>query len=255
MSSLSVTMSLPLDVALQPARSRPSDAVKSLVPHVRVVASGLENSYVITTSPGIMINSMDFSESLAAEIETALNGHPALMLITHGDDTADHQQWKQRFPGLRRIIHEADVRTEREWPGVDTRDVEVKLSAADFTFPADDRLGRCELAPGVHVLSTPGHTRGSLCVLAEEVATGGATCVFTGDHMTARPELGRIDGYAQFGQDVVAQADSMAKLAREEFTLLAPGHLAQVHFANAHECSTEIGRAAAQFADDPFGRG
>lgn len=259
-SSVPVMASVPFDFALDPKKQTVSTstiAISSLTPLVSVLGdpNAFELSYLIRSSPSVMINSVDFSEDLAVNIEAALDGmHPAYMVITHGHDTKDHDRWKARFPNLERVIHEADVSTGAEWPGVDTQDIETKLAASAFQSPSEGRLGRWTLAPGIHVLSTPGHTPGSVCVLAEESATGGQRVLFSGDHLTARPDMGRLDGSARFGKDIVTQAKTIRELASETFTVLAPGHGPRVHFDSPDACSREMTRAGHEFAEDPYRR-
>ena len=57
-----------------------------------------------------------YSSRLADRIE-ALGGL-RWMLLTHMDDVADHEAWAERFPGVERVMHAADVRGAERWPYV-----------------------------------------------------------------------------------------------------------------------------------------
>lgn len=183
-----------------------------------------------------MVDSPRFNSRLASSIE-AVCQEPRFMLLTHVDDVADHAQWKQRWPGLVRVMHEADVRgpvrptrelalcmradepkrtcgLQDQWPYTDLRDVEMKLEGQ----------GPWELAPGLMAVHTPGHSRGSVCFLASAQLCGGQAVLFTGDHLAFNARLDRLDGFGRYGWDLALQAQSMRKLADLSFTWILPGH-------------------------------
>ena len=111
------------------------------------------------------------------QVERLCGGAPDLMLLTHMDDVADHNEWKARWPSMTRVMHAADIHGPDHWPHVDMRSVELQISA-DAT-----------LAPGVEAISTPGHSRGSLCFLVGDN-------LFTGDHLAY---VHRADGSRRRG--------------------------------------------------------
>jgi glyoxylase-like metal-dependent hydrolase (beta-lactamase superfamily II)/ferredoxin len=151
----------------------------------------------------VLVDSPRYSAVLADRIE-ALGG-VRWMFLTHRDDVADHERWAGRF-SAERVLHEGDVTDG-------TRAVERKLSG-------DDPV---ELAPGLLVIPTPGHTRGSACLLAE----GGY--LFTGDHLNwspARAALSASRSTCWYDWDL--QVRSLERLCAYEFAWVLPGHGAPV---------------------------
>jgi glyoxylase-like metal-dependent hydrolase (beta-lactamase superfamily II) len=142
-----------------------------------------------------------------------------MMVLTHQDDVADHQAWHDRF-GCERVIHRADVSAE-------TRSCERIVE------------GDVELAPDLHVIGVPGHTRGSIALLHGDV-------LFTGDHLWANDAE---DGLA-CGRDVCwyswpEQRRSVAKLAEVAFRHVLPGHGRPFQTASIEAMRAEIMRLAA----------
>lgn len=56
----------------------------------------------------VMIDAPRYSAQLADTIEEECGGI-SMLILTHKDDVADHQKWKDRFPDMERIIHRTDV--------------------------------------------------------------------------------------------------------------------------------------------------
>jgi glyoxylase-like metal-dependent hydrolase (beta-lactamase superfamily II) len=132
------------------------------------------------------------------------------MFLTHCDDVADHARFAKHF-GCSRVIHRDDV-------DQGTRDVEVIVEGGDAH----------ELDDGALVIPTPGHTRGSSCLLFER------RYLFTGDHLAFSPARGHL--YAFRGAcwfDWRTQIDSMRRLGRHDFEWVLPGHGRRAHFPAA----------------------
>ena len=110
----------------------------------------------------VMVDSPRYNSRLARRIEAEYGGVD-LMLLTHMDDVADHNRWKERFPSMTRVMHTLDVRGPECWPGIDMRAVETQLEGN----------GPWELAPGLTAVHTPGHSRGHLCFQLDGAHTGG----------------------------------------------------------------------------------
>ncbi|KAJ8600212.1 hypothetical protein CTAYLR_001921 [Chrysophaeum taylorii] len=187
----------------------------------------------------IMIDSPRFNSKFANRIEREF-GAPEFLLLTHIDDVADHAKWKERFPEMKRVIHEAEVRGPDKWPYIETRDVEIQLSDEDS-----------DIAPGVSAIHVPGHSRGHLAFLVE---TDGDNVLFTGDHLALSARLGRLDGFARYGWDVGKQADSIAKLKDLDFLHILPGHGRRISFSSADKRRAAVEEAARLFREDPYGR-
>jgi glyoxylase-like metal-dependent hydrolase (beta-lactamase superfamily II)/ferredoxin len=160
-------------------------------------------SYLIVRDGGnVMVDVPRYNGPLAKRIE-ALGG-VRTMFFTHRDDVADHVRWAERF-GAERILHAYD-RSRR------TKDVERFIEGED----------EVELAPDLRIVPTPGHTRGSMCLLFDGVA-------FTGDHLAYRPAEGRVVAFRRTcWYDWSVQIASMKRLARHSFEWILPGHGAPV---------------------------
>ena len=91
----------------------------------------------------VLVDVPKFSQSAIRAIQSLLveegesleggegnNGHrpgPDYMFLTHVDDTAQHDQWRDYFPTMKRIFHAGDL-GDQNWVGDDTlEDVEILL--------------------------------------------------------------------------------------------------------------------------------
>ncbi len=162
-------------------------------------------SYLITRDAGnVMVDVPRFNGPLADRIEGL--GGVRTMFLTHRDDVADHARWAQRF-GAERVLH-VDDRSAK------TRAVERFIEGTD----------EVALAPDLTVVPTPGHTRGSMCLLSGAVA-------FTGDHLAYRRASGRVVAFrGACWYDWETQIESMKRLAQHSFEWILPGHGAPCHF-------------------------
>lgn len=163
-------------------------------------------SYLIVRHGGnILVDSPRFAGPLVRRIE-ALGGVQT-MFLTHKDDVADHQRFRDHF-GCQRILHAADVTRA-------TDNIEIRI---DGTDPV-------EIDDEVTLIPVPGHTRGSTCLLFRN------TYLFSGDHVAWSPVLGHI--YAFRGacwHDWRALTRSMDSLSRYRFEWILPGHGWRCHF-------------------------
>lgn len=157
-------------------------------------------SYLVVRPGGnLLVDSPRFSTVLARRI--AALGGVARMFLTHRDDVADHARFAERF-GCRRSMHRADA-------GGATRDVEDWLDGEDPV----------ELAPGVVAIPTPGHTRGSACLLVDE------TWLFTGDHLEWDPVGQAVAARREVcWYDWQRQTASVERLLDFRFEWVLPGH-------------------------------
>lgn len=166
-------------------------------------------SYLIARDDGnVLVDSPRFNRGLADAIDRL--GGISTMFLTHRDDVADHEKWAEVF-GAERIIHADDQSRS-------TKNIERLIHGSD---PA-------QIAPDLTILPTPGHTRGSACLLYD------GRFLFSGDHVAYN--LNREAVYAFRGAcwyDWETQIQSMRRLTRYTFEWILPGHGAPCHFDRA----------------------
>ena len=162
-------------------------------------------SYFIQREEGnILVDSPRFSPPLVKQIE-AMGGIKYLYL-THKDDVADHQKWRQHFD-CQRILHQADITSG-------TQDVEIKISGREVI----------ELAPDLQIIPVSGHTRGHTVLLCDR------KFLFTGDHLAWSPYLNHLYAFRRYcWYSWSEQIDSMQKLAEYSFEWVLPGHGRRYH--------------------------
>ena len=137
------------------------------------------------------------------------------MFLTHRDDVADHEKFREHF-GCERIIHAGDAR------GIE---VEKKIEGSDPV----------KLGPDLTVIPVPGHTRGSAALLFRRT-------LFSGDHLWWSRNRGRLTA----SRDVCwyswpEQVRSVRRLADHEFEWVLPGHGERAWFP-AQEMRAQLGR-------------
>jgi glyoxylase-like metal-dependent hydrolase (beta-lactamase superfamily II)/ferredoxin len=175
------------------------------------------SSWLVRRPDGnVLIDSPRWAAALADRIE-ALGG-VRTMVLTHRDDVADHEAWRERF-GCERVIHRADVSGE-------TRGCERIVD------------GETRLAPDLLVIPVPGHTRGSIALLSGEV-------LFSGDHVWATDDQQGLE----CGRDVCwyswpEQRRSIEKLAAYDFVWVLPGHGRRFRAPSAAAMREELRRLA-----------
>lgn len=156
------------------------------------------SSYFIRRPGGnVLVDSPRAAGPLLERIE-ALGG-VRYMFLTHRDDVADHAKWAAKF-GCERIIMASDARG---------MEAETKLKG-DAPY---------EIAPGLTVYPTPGHTRGSACLHYND------KFLFTGDHMAWSKRLGHLYAFRSacwYDWDEVVK--SLHRLEPLEFQWVLPGH-------------------------------
>jgi glyoxylase-like metal-dependent hydrolase (beta-lactamase superfamily II)/ferredoxin len=161
--------------------------------------------YLIVRPQGnILIDSPRFAATLVKRLE-ALGGVKTLFL-THGDDVADHQKFRDHF-GCERILHADDLRAS-------TRNIEMKLEG-ESPLRLDDEI---------LLIPTPGHTKGSVCLLYRE------KFLFTGDHLAWDDEENHLEAFRRAcWYDWKVQQQSMLRLLDCRFEWVLPGHGRRVH--------------------------
>jgi glyoxylase-like metal-dependent hydrolase (beta-lactamase superfamily II) len=154
----------------------------------------------------LLIDSPRFATQLVKRIESL--GGVRQMLLTHRDDVADHQLFRNKF-GCERVMHAED--------GAARIGAERIIGGEEPVRLDDDLL----------IIPTPGHTRGHAVFLYRK------KFLFTGDHLAwspARETLTAFPSVAWYSWS--KQTESMAKLAAYDFEWVLPGHGSMHHDTN-----------------------
>ena len=162
-------------------------------------------SYLIRAADGnLLIDSPRYTLPLVKNIETL--GGVRRMLLTHQDDVADHEKFHERF-GCDRVLHHDDVHGR-------TQSVELQPEGTD----------PLEIAPGVLMIPTPGHTRGHAVFLH------GGRFLFTGDHLAWSEARGHLYAFrSACWYSWSEQIRSMERLLDYSFEWVLPGHGHPIH--------------------------
>ncbi|NJK75390.1 MAG: MBL fold metallo-hydrolase [Microcoleus sp. SU_5_6] len=162
-------------------------------------------SYLIVRPEGnILVDSPRFAPPLVKNIEAM--GGIRYLYLTHRDDVADHQQYRDRF-GCDRILHADEI-------NAGTRNVEIQLSGSEPYQLAKDLL----------ILPVPGHTKGHTVLLYNN------KFLFTGDHLARSETLQHLIGFrTACWYSWKEQIKSMRKLADYSFEWVLPGHGRRYH--------------------------
>ena len=168
---------------------------------------------------------------------------PDYLLLTHVDDTADHQKWADVFPGLKRIFHAGDL-GRFNWIGDHAlEDVEILLPKVEGDrtslvaysidgepLPADWLTSTSVEDYPVVVIHTPGHSPGSISLYkrrdySNEKDTASPGILFSGDtYAYTTRNGGYMTGFPKYGHDLMQQAETVAKLMQLDWEVVAPGH-------------------------------
>ena len=157
-------------------------------------------SYLVLRPQGnILVDCPRFSPELLKAIK-ALGG-ATLLFLTHKDDVGDHRLWAREL-GCPRLLHGDDI-------GPELLDIEHQPTSPTPLALDDDLV----------FIPTPGHTRGSSCLLYNN------RFLFSGDHLAfslARQRLIAFNTACWFDWD--HQIRSVSTLLEFEFEHLLPGH-------------------------------
>lgn len=165
------------------------------------------SAWFVTRPDGnVLIDSPRWTDALAKPF--AELGGIAHVLLTHQDDVADAQRYAERF-GARVWIHRADARA---------------APFATDVFDGDETTST-EIAPGIVAAPVPGHTRGSVIYVVDELVA------LTGDSLAwslPRDDLTAFRGACWYSWS--HQTRSLAAFdARHRFEWLLPGHGGRAH--------------------------
>jgi glyoxylase-like metal-dependent hydrolase (beta-lactamase superfamily II)/ferredoxin len=162
-------------------------------------------SYFIQRPEGnILVDSPRYTPPLAHRLESM--GGIRYMYLTHRDDVADHQKFRDRF-GCDRILHKDEI-------GAGTRDIEVPLVGVE----------PLQLAPDLLIITVPGHTKGHTVLLYQD------KFLFSGDHLAWSARLNQLIAFRSANwYSWAATTESMKKLANYDFEWVLPGHGRRYH--------------------------
>jgi len=178
---------------------------------------GATSYWIARESGNVLVDSPRFTLPLVRRLEDL--GGIALMFLTHRDDVADHRKFREHF-GCERVLHERDL-------GPGTRDIERPLGDDDPVRLDDDLV----------VIPTPGHTRGSACLLYRN------EFLFSGDHLAWSETRGHIYAFrSACWYDWATLVRSSEKLSAYAFEWILPGHGRRCHFS-AGRMASEMEKA------------
>ena len=154
--------------------------------------------YLIVRPQGnVLVDVPRFAKPLVRRVEEM--GGVSTMFLSHRDDIHGHERWAQHF-AAERILHLDEGPVE----GIERR---------------IEGLDPVELDPKLLLIPTPGHTRGSQCLLYDN------RFLFTGDHLAWSARLGHLYAFRSacwYDWDVLRE--SMGKLRSRRFEWVLPGH-------------------------------
>ncbi|MBN8563194.1 MAG: MBL fold metallo-hydrolase [Leptolyngbya sp. UWPOB_LEPTO1] len=162
-------------------------------------------SYLIQRPEGnVLVDSPRFSPPLVKRIEAM--GGVKYLYLTHRDDVADHQKFRDHFK-CDRILHRDEIN-----PG--TESVEIQLTGTN-PFQLDSEL---------LIIPVPGHTKGHTVLLYKN------QFLFSGDHLAWSAKLNHLVGFRDvcwYSWDELKR--SMQKLSEYDFEWVLPGHGRRYH--------------------------
>jgi ferredoxin len=162
-------------------------------------------SYLIQRPEGnILIDSPRFAPPLVKRLEAM--GGIRYLYLTHRDDVADHEKFRQHF-ACDRILHRDDVIQA-------TQGVEIQLSGSETREFTEDIL----------IIPVPGHSKGHTVLLYRE------KFLFSGDHLAWSARLNHLYAFRDHcWYSWEEQIRSMQKLVNYPFTWVLPGHGRRYH--------------------------
>lgn len=172
-------------------------------------------SYFIEHPLGnILVDSPRFNKRLAQQLEA--KGGVRYLFLTHRDDVADHQAFRDYFK-CDRILHVDDVEAH-------TESVEIQLDGLD-PYPLNE---------DVLIVPVPGHTQGHTVMYFKN------KFLFSGDHLAWSDDLQKLIAFKNFcWYSWELQTQSMARLLDYHFEWIFPGH-GRRHQASATEMKRQL---------------
>jgi glyoxylase-like metal-dependent hydrolase (beta-lactamase superfamily II)/ferredoxin len=158
------------------------------------------SSWLIRRAAGnVLVDSPRAARPLLERIDQL--GGVRYMFLTHRDDVADHEKFRNRF-GCERILHHDDLTP-------DTAGVERIIRGQAVVKLDSDLL----------LIPVPGHTRGSMALLYR------GEVLFSGDHLWWSPERAALHASRSVNwYSWSEQTRSMERLLQHGFQWVLPGH-------------------------------
>jgi glyoxylase-like metal-dependent hydrolase (beta-lactamase superfamily II)/ferredoxin len=161
-------------------------------------------SYLILRPEGnVLVDSPRFSKALVQRLE--LLGGVSMMFLTHRDDVADHEKFRDHFD-CERVLHSGEGRgfgVERTLEGLEA----------------------VMLGEGLTAVPTPGHTRGHMVLHYKD------RFLFTGDHLAWSPAHEHLIAFRRLNWYSWPETiKSMTRLLEYPFEWVLPGHGRRAHF-------------------------
>merc|ERR1712224_17032 len=215
-------------------------------PYLLPSSSSSSSSSSTSSSVWIMVDTPRYSQSAVRAVESITGPEgPSYLVLTHVDDTADHNRWKERYPNLKRIFHSGDLGVHN-WIGDRTlEDAEILLESrsSDRNLQYFDLNGNPidngdDIDDDVVLVHTPGHSPGSISLLKRPVSSAGDDAdtashslarspgvLFSGDtYSYTTREGGHMTGFPRYGNDQELQSKILPLLLDLDWQILAPGH-------------------------------
>lgn len=190
--------------------------------------------YLFQSSKGwILVDTPKYSKLAVKTIETLTGpGGPSFLILTHIDDTAGHNDWKEHYPNLRRVFHSGDL-GRHNWIGDKSLEhVEILLENTSdrskkedyslhfFAMDGSKIMKDDDVDDDVSIVHTPGHSPGSISVLWKPKGV-----LFTGDTYSYTTRWGgRMTGFPRYGNDQKLQSKILPQLLKLDWKVIAPGH-------------------------------
>jgi len=181
----------------------------------------------------IMVDTPRYSKAAVNAVESLTGPEgPTHLVLTHVDDTADHNRWKEHYPNLKRVFHAGDLGVHN-WIGDETlEDVEILLKEQSSQnelqhfrldgTPIENEDGDTD--EPVVLVHTPGHSPGSIALL-QKPSPNSPGVLFSGDtYSYTTREGGHMSGFPRYGNDARLQSEILPLLLDLDWQVLAPGH-------------------------------
>jgi glyoxylase-like metal-dependent hydrolase (beta-lactamase superfamily II) len=164
-------------------------------------------SYFIRRPWGnVLVDSPRFAAPLVRRLEEL--GGISHLVLTHVDDVADHQKFRDHFDCVR-VMHRGDYREQ--------------LAGVELWLDGSESVS---LAPGFTLWPSPGHTEGSICLHVED------KFLFTGDTLAWQRDWEQVYAFRRAcWYDWSILVDSVERLKALPFRWLLPGHGAPIELA------------------------
>lgn len=171
------------------------------------------SSYLLRRAGGnVLVDMPRFYPKLVQSIEKL--GGVKYIFLTHSDDIAGHEEFAKHF-GAERIMHAGERGSSP---------MEIRIEGTEPVDFADD----------LKIIPTPGHTRGSMCLLYRQHA------LFSGDHLAA----GRSGGLTSFRDACWYSWDEVKKsnerLLSCGFSRVYPGHGRRYAAISVQQASADL---------------